>query len=592
MARFLRGVDIAPGVGRGLSILWTSEVVAVPLRLDESAIAHEIERFHEALNETRDGLLDLKKRLQSTWVKSHALLIEAQIQLISDPSLINRITSLIRENKINVEWALELVLRELTQQFAQITDPYLSERIGDVQDVIRRLQTVLAGGGHEFLKEMEGPVILVGQDLAPSQLLEWLNKTRVRGIVLESSSLTSHVAIMARAIGIPTVGGIHDVLETIRSGIEILVDGYEGTVILEPSPLQIREYESKRKYFTEHLQALTQSIKGPATTRDGFRVRLMANLEGIYDADAAVRYRAEGVGLLRSEYIYLRSPGSLPKEEDHYKWYKELTQRFPKKPVTIRLADIGADKIPTVSTYPKVLNPALGLRAIRLSMRKREILDPQIRAILRVASNSHVRLLLPFVSAIEEILEIKEIIQENCDILEKRGDNYRPDVPIGIMVEIPSMAMMIPEIAPLIQFVSLGTNDLIQFTLAVDRGYEYLRYLYKPFNPPVLRLIANCVRQSLEHGISVSVCGEMATDIPSVALLVGMGCPELSMVPQWIPAIHYLISLLDQKEVAALTDEMLSLSSGKEIEERVFEWIQSRYPEGIFHGILPRGRNS
>ena len=586
MARMLRGVDISPGVGRGISILWTPEVVAVPLRLDDRALDTEIRRFHRALEDTRRQLMDLRRDVETTLGASHAFIIETQLHFIDDRMLTERVESIIRDQQTNAEWALELALRELAQRFAEIADPYLRERISDIQDVIRRLQASLAGYRTDFLEELEGPVILVGQDLAPSQLLEWLHHTEVRGIVLESSSSTSHVAIMARALGIPTVGGIHGVLETIRSGLEVLVDGYEGTVILDPTPLQIREFESKKKYFAEHLRALAQASQGPAVTRDGFRVRLHANLEEVHEVEAALRYGAEGIGLFRSEYIYLRMERSLPGEDDHYRWYRELLRRFPDKPVTIRLADIGADKVPLRMEYPKVMNPALGMRALRLGMRRREILDPQIRALLRLGAEYDLRILLPFISAVEEVMEMLEIIDENRRALHREGRPHRADVPVGIMVEIPSIAMMIPEVSPFIDFLSLGTNDLVQFMMAVDRGYEPLRYLYRPFHPPVLRLLAEVIRSGRDRGLDVSVCGEMAADIPSVLLLVGLGCPVLSMVPQWIPAIHYLVTILEQREVAKLARETLSLATGKEVEEMLLEWIQSHYPEGIYHRLL------
>ncbi len=588
MTRLLRGVEIAPGVARGTSVLWTPAVVAIPLPLENQAVAEEIKRLYGGVEETRRQLKTLQERLVATLGESQAYIVEAQLHILDDRRLFDRVERIIREQQTNAEWALEVAFRELARRFEQIEDPYLKERISDIADVIHRVQTILAGREPPSVTHIKGPLILVGHELAPSVLLEWIQRADVRGILLGSASVTSHVAIMARSLGIPAVGGIQAILDIVPSGVELLIDGYDGTVIIEPTPLQVREYESKRKYFVDHLRALATASRGPAETVDGRRIRLLANLEHINEANAAIRYDAEGVGLFRSEYLFLGSEDKFLDEGFHVDRYRELIQRFGNRPVTIRLADLAQDKVPGLDDYQSVPNPALGLRALRLTMRRRELLDPQIRAVLRVAREGNVRLLLPFIAAIEEIVEMLEIIDENRRVLEAEGVAVAERVPIGVMIEVPSMALMIPEVSELVDFISIGTNDLIQFLMAADRGAESLRYLYRPFHPPVLRTLARIIEDALAHDLEVNVCGEMAADIPSVLLLVGLGCPVLSMNPQWLPAIRFLIQTIAYREVRELAQEALTLPMGKAVEETVLEWIQSRFPEGIFHHIIRR----
>lgn len=592
MTRLLRGIDISPGVARGQGVLWTPAVVAISLPLEHQAIEDEIRRLHEGIEETRRQLLELRDRMVQTLGESHAYIVEAQLHILEDRRLLERVEQIIRDQKVNAEWALEQAFRELARRFARIEDEYLKERIADIADVIHRVQTTLAGLEPPSPSQLEGPIILVGRDVAPSVLLEWLHRTDLRGLLLENASQTSHVAIMARSLGIPAVGGIHHILDVIPSGVEILIDGYDGTVILEPTPLQVREYESKRKYFIEHLRELSRASRGPAETVDGYRVVLLANLEHINETESALRYEAEGVGLFRSEYMFTRTDGTLPGEEEHYTIYRELVRKFQNRPVTIRLADLAYDKLPWMEEYPSTNNPAMGLRALRLSLRHRELLDPQVRALLRVAREGQVRILLPFVATVEEIIEIREVIEENKRTLEREGIPYADTVSLGVMVEIPSLAMMIPDLAGLVDFISLGTNDLIQFFMATDRGSENLRYLYRPYHPSVLRLLAKVFQDAREARLEVNVCGEMAADIPSVLLLLGLGCPSLSMNPQWIPAIRFLIQMLNYEDVRELAREAIQLSMGKAVEETVLEWIQSRFPEGIFHRIIRRAHTN
>jgi len=588
MTRILRGVAISPGVGRGKAVLLAAQVVAVPLKLSKEDVQEEIRRFHQALAQSKKQLKEIRDHLARMLGKGHALILDAQLHLLDDPAIVRAVRERIASQHINAEWALELVLRELHQKFQAISDTYLQERWSDVRDVIRRVQSNLMGTRHEPVLEPGEAAVLVTDELAPSDLIELTRQLQVRGIVLTQASPTSHVAILSRSMGIPAVASIDNVLDQVSSGQDVLVDGYDGIVIVAPTPLQIREYEGKRRYFKHHLRLLIEASRGPARTLDGYPVSLMANIEFVEECSRAITYGAEGIGLFRSEYLYLKTPNRLPTEEEHYEVYRRLVELMAPRPVVVRTADLGADKVPSVwrDFHPREPNPALGLRAVRLALKKQEIWEAQLAAMLRAAAHGDLRILVPFVATVEEVLEFLDMLEEVRQRLRRSGATFRPDPPVGIMVEIPSMARLVRHLEGLVQFISIGTNDLIQFMLAVDRDHEGLRYLYKPYNPAFLKTLVEAIEQARAVGLDVTICGEMAWDIPSVPLLVGMGCPTLSMGPQWIPAVRFFIQEIRYADARKLLERALEMRMGMEVEEMLLEWIQRHFPEGIYHPLL------
>ncbi len=584
MPELIKGMNLSPGVGRGYSILWTPTVVAIPLHLEHRAVERELERFERALEQTKEQLKKLRERIADQVGAEHVLLVDVQLHILEDEQFIRDVIEEIKKNKINAEWALEVLGREYLKRFEAIEDEYIRERSADLFDVIHRLQANLTRSSSFQPHDIHGPIVIVSERLAPSHLLEIQSELDVKGLVLGPVSRTAHVAILARALQLPAVGSIQNIYERFQSGKEVLVDGYEGTIVVEPSPLQIREYESKRKYFAYHIRKFPREAI-PVYTQDGFQVQCFANLEFAEEAKRARKLGALGVGLFRSEYLYMQGNG-IPDEETHFQAYRKILSSFPNEPVIIRLADLGFDKFLPGEAPIHERNPALGVRGPRLFLRKRNLLYPQMRALLRLGLEGNIQILIPFVSVIEEIIEILEVIQEVQEDFRRKGIPLLENPKIGVMIEIPSMARMIPQLAEYVDFISIGTNDLIQYFFAVERDHDELRYIYHPYHPAFLKLLTQIVQDAYDAHLELHVCGEIASDPPSVIFLVGMGCNTLSMVPQWIPAIRYFVQTLSREECQEILEQVLELHTGKEVEEHILEWIQEHYPEGIFHHVF------
>ncbi len=588
MTRLVRGTALSPGIGYGRTFYWAAHVVAVPIGVEPDQVQAEIQRFRQAVQQAKRELKEMREKVARILGVYKAHILDAQIHMLRDRAILEGVETRIRDQRVNAEWALELVIRDYYHRFQAIEDAYLRERWQDVQDALRRVQRALMGTRPPLTLPETESLVLVAEELTPSDFVELVGAIRVRGLVLEQASAASHVAILARSLRIPAVSGIQRVFETVPSGHKVLIDGYEGNVIVDPTPLQVQEYRSKRKYFIEHIRLLQQEATEVAQTPDGFRVHLLANIEFADEWEQAIEYGAEGIGLFRSEYLYFMYPDRLPSEEEHYRVYRDLVTHLHPRPVVIRTADLGAEKLPQwmQERLPRDSNPLIGLRAIRLGLKRREIWEPQIAAMLRAAVHGDLRILVPFVSTIEEVLEFLDMVEDVRHRLRKSGVEFEANPPIGVMIEIPAMAYMVRHLHEFVQFVSIGTNDLIQFMLAVARDHEGLRYLYKPYHPAVLRLIYTVVQDAQDVGLEVNICGEMASDILSIPLLVGMGCPQLSMTPQWIPAIRFFIQEVHRADGEQLLEQALQMRMGTEVEEMLLEWIQSRFPEGIYHPLI------
>jgi phosphotransferase system enzyme I (PtsI) len=563
----LVGTGVSAGVAVGPALVVEREAVSVfrvPVAAGEEE--KEVQRLLRATEAARGQLLAIKERLSREVGVPHAYIFDAQLLMLEDPLLIDRAAEAVRQERVNAEWALRTVAEQLHALFDEFTDAYLKERSTDLDDVLGRVQLNLAGGGDApSLSRLPSAFVVVAVDLSPSEAAE-LDWHRVLAVATDAGSATYHTAILARSLGIPAVVGLSDATHVVPAGALVLVDGTRGELLVEPSAptlASVRVLQERDRIEDERLQA-TRTL--PALTRDRVSVRLQANVEFPEEAGAAVRYGAEGIGLFRSEYLLGRA-GTWPSEDKQVEVYRLLLEQVRPHPVTIRAWDVGVEDI--APGGPSSSNPALGERALRLVRRSPEPFRIQLRALLRAAAHGPVRILLPFVSGVEDLRTALDLLAEAREGLRAEGATLREDVAIGINLEVPSAAVTVDLLAPHVDFFGIGTNDLIQYLLAVDRADPRVSSLYRPLHPAVLRTIDGIVKAAGTHGVPVSLCGEMAADPLQCLALLGLGVRELSMAPAAIPRVKAALREVTAAEARAVAVACLSLPTADEIEARL-----------------------
>lgn len=570
--RILRGIGAAPGVAIGRALVLdrgSTQVFRAQVLPDE--VEAEAARLEAAMEQAREQLEGVRDSLAERSGDEYGFIFDAHRMMLQDRKLVGDALSRIRAQRINAEWAWHEACRKVEKVLSELPDPYLRERAHDVQDVHDRVQRLLTGSlEHHDLSDLTEDVIIVAHSLPPSEAAN-LSQEHVAGFVTEVGGPTSHTAIVAKSLGIPAIVGVKDALTSIPQGALIAIEGRRGSVLVSPNEEALRRYVRRGKAYEQREERLILNRHLPAVTLDGQNIALRANIELVEEIETALAHGAEGVGLYRSEFLFLKTPDRLPSEEEHYETYRSLVQRMAPEPVTIRTIDLGGEKYHDKMVGPGEANPVLGLRAIRLAKARPDVIEPQLRAIFRAAVHGPVRIMFPLVSAAEEVATIRGMIERAKSQLRERGDEYRADIPVGIMVEVPSAAVMADRLARHVDFFAIGTNDLIQYTLAVDRGNEHVSYLYQPLHPGVLRLVRNAATAAIEAGISVSVCGEMAANPLHAMLLVGMGIEDLSMDPVSIPAIKEAIRCVTIAGLKRLVADALELDSAAEIQELVDE---------------------
>jgi phosphotransferase system enzyme I (PtsI) len=536
----LIGMPASPGIVIGPVHLLLWEVPEVPHRIiPDEAIPREIERLHAALDEARERLHRVKERAERHAGEEEAAIFEVQITILSDHELIESVEALVRQN-IGAEKAFDLILIEWRQNFARHAQPMIRERVGDLTDVHIRVLTVLLGlPDHDPVDVTKGSnAILVTHDLTPSLTVQ-LDREAIAGIATDAGTRTSHVAILARSLGLPAVVGLRDATHRLKSGSEIILDGSSGVVIVDPTQAQIAAYAARaarEAADTAELEGLSQA---EPVTLDGVRVTLRANVDLPEEAEAASHSGAEGVGLMRTEFLVV-GRASMPDEEEQYKAYKKVVQAFGDKPVVIRTFDVGGDKLP-VGGYPTEANPFLGWRAIRMCLDEPELFKTQLRALLRAAKHGDVRIMLPLIVSLEEVWQARKLLDEAAAELDARGVDYRHDLPLGVMIETPAAVIAADTLVDDVAFFSIGTNDLVQYTLAVDRGNANLAERFTPLHPAVLRLIQRTVEVGKSNGLEVSVCGEMASQPVMAFALIGLGVRQLSVAARSVPLVKRIV---------------------------------------------------
>lgn len=582
----LRGTGVSPGIAMGevllpRRVIFTSRKEAI----SDAQVEDELKRLRRAIDRTRADLVRIKENIQEKTGRENAFIFDAHLLILEDPALVSGIESTIREERARSEWALSKTNARYEQLFESLSDDYFRQRKSDVSDVLTRVYKNLeAGRGWE-----ESPArqhVLVAHELLPSEAALRLSKKLSLGIALEMGGQTSHTAILARSLNIPAVFGLRGVTSSVREGDFVIVDGSDGEIIINPPPAVRREYQAKREKYETYGRELKKTARLESVTLDGVRFTPMANIELPEEVPMAVSMGAEGIGLFRSEFIYLQRE-TLPSEDDHFEIYSRIARGAYPHPVTIRTLDIGGEKSLPRLNIEKEPNPALGLRGVRFSLRNKALFRIQLRAILRASERKNVRVLVPMVTEVEEMAEFKDLFEDVKAEMRRGGQAFDEDIPVGVMIEVPAAAALADLFLKEVDFISIGTNDLIQYFLAVDRSNEPVSYLYKPLHPAVLRLVRSVLAAARKAGKDVAVCGEMAADALSAVVLLGFGLRTFSMNPIFIPRVKKALRSIESKTAEKIVEETLKLRNAREIEEYVIEEILVKHPEVFLTGQIP-----
>ncbi len=570
----LAGLGVSPGIAVGEPVVQEIRpIVVLRIPLPVAKVEDEVKRFHLAVEATIARIIENRDHAARQMGEEYATIFEAHHLIAADSSLLDPVCDMIRTERVNAEWAVDQVVARLVKKFEALPDQYLAERKLDVLDVSSQILGTLHGQDPSKLENLDGPVILVADDLLPSTAVK-LPLDKVLAFVLEMGGPTSHTTIIARSLGIPVIVGAHGACEAGHHSRRMIVDAFEGKIIFDPDPAEEAEYISR---LNEHLeqQAQLQEVRTlPTITRDGREVSLLANIDLLTEVDEAVHWNVAGVGLYRSEFLYMQRSPALPDEDDHAEVYRNLVSSMGGRPVTIRTFDLGGKKLAREVTGSDEANPVLGLRGIRLCFSKPDFFATQLRGLLRAAGEfppGRIRIMFPLISCIEEFKLAKLLVRRLTDDLRNEGYKVQEHIPLGAMVEVPAAAVMAEEMACEADFLSIGTNDLIQYSLAVDRANELVADLYRPTSPAVLRLIAKVIKAGADRGIDVAMCGEMASDPLMVPLLLGLGLKRFSMNPLAVPKIRSLIRQLSAKETSSMAKKALKLTTAREVEEFLLE---------------------
>ncbi len=578
----LFGIGASPGiVVARILVLKKHTHRTVWKRVEADLVDQEIHRFLTAAGQAESELRELRKTFAGDLADALSI-IDSHILILKDRMILERTAHIILEKQINVEWALDQALGEIKKKFDVIADPYIRQRYVDVKNVVDRVFGLLSGQKDDGLTNINEKVIVVGHDFSPEDTLR-MHTENVLGFITEEGGMTSHTAIVARSLNIPAVVGLGDVTRDCVSGDTIILDGFFGRVYLNPTPDQLcqyREYDRQHRNFSDELALY---IHLASETLDGHRVRLAGNIEMKDEVQSVLRYGAEGIGLFRSEFDYFNCE-QIPDEDMLTETYGALLSTLAPMPVTIRTLDVGGDKfsrhLPDSGIRPGVeRNPALGLRSIRYSLREPALFRTQLRALLRASVRGRLRILLPMISSLSELQHVKGILLQVKAELTRKQIPFDPDVELGIMIEVPSAVIMADSLAEAVDFFSIGTNDLIQYSLAIDRGNQYVAHMYEPFHPAVLRMIKQTVDAGHGRGIEVSLCGEMAGEVVSAAVLFGLGLDELSMRPSAIPHVRRILRRSGYRQLVELSHAVLSCNDGGEVRNFLTRYLPSTYPE-------------
>jgi phosphoenolpyruvate-protein phosphotransferase (PTS system enzyme I) len=574
----MKGIAVSKGVAVGKAFLLNrSKFCIIKQNLKNNEVEKEIERFREAIKKTKFQISDIKKRSEKIADK-YAVILDTYILLLDDDILVNETIENIRTHRTNAEWTLNQTLQNFLNLFDNINDDYLKGKKDDLDLLVQAILRNLIGHSQEAISDIQEPVIIVTHSLSPSDTLS-MPRNFIKGLATETGGKTSHVGIFAAALGIPAVTGIKNLTSHINSGNNIVVDGIDGEVITHLDEENTEYYLKKQENYRRYEERLLTNIHQRAETLDGQHIHLLANIESSKEVKTLRNFGSEGVGLYRTEFLYM-SASNLPGEKELYENFKMVAQVMEEKPVVIRTLDIGMDKqLAGIRTNDEE-NPALGLRGIRLSLANPELFSSQLKAILRASFYGNIKILYPMVSSVTEIIQANNLLQEAKTTLKKDQIPFDDNIEISAMIETPAATLCIDHILEHVDFVSIGTNDLVQYTLAVDRINENVAHLYQPFHPSVIRSLKQIFVAAKKAGKKVSICGELGGDPMATMLLLGLGkLEDLSMEPHSIPKVKKIIRLIRLDEARQMADHVLNLDSVEEISRFIAEEMRTRFPD-------------
>ena len=574
--QFIKGIGVIPGIVIGKAYLVERGKIEAPAKvIPEFRVPQEVARFLDAVEESKKQLRLAKEKLFREDAAGLSYILDTHLLLLEDKNLIENTVETIKQSWINSEWALKINLDRVRKVFNSIDDEYLKSRKTDVDYIGERILRNLMGQDTETISQIKEEVIVVAHDLSPADTAQ-MAKDKITAFVTDMGGKTSHTAIMARSLEIPAVVGSEVATHSINTGDTLIVDGMTGVVVVNPSPEIMQEYQDRQWAFQTMERELFQYRDLPAETLDGYRVKVLANIELVEEIPSVLQHGAEGIGLYRTEYLYLNRK-DLPSEEEHFQAYKKVAEGIYPHPAIIRTLDIGGDKFMSQMDLAEEMNPAMGLRAIRFCLKEVDIFKVQLRAMLRAAAYGKVKILLPMISGVTEIREVKRILGEVRGSLSAEGFPFDPKMEIGIMIEVPSAVTIADILAKEVDFFSIGTNDLIQYSLAIDRVNESVTHLYEPLHPAILRLIKEVVQAAHEAGIRVNMCGEMAGEPLYVPILLGLGLDELSMNVLSLFRVKKILRAFTLRECKDLVAAVLHLSTSAEIEELVRASLRKKF---------------
>jgi phosphotransferase system enzyme I (PtsI) len=572
MVKRLSGIAASPGIAIGKAFRLNNAYYE-PAR-DKVADVHiEAARFRQAVEEAKQELEQIRAMTEKRMGAAKAEIFEAHLLLLEDPDLIDAIVESIENEGVNAQYALHEVANSFIEVLSSMDNELLRERAADVRDVSGRIMSRLRGVSYAAVSAINEPCVLIAEDLTPSDTAQ-LNLDYVLGFVCEKGSRTSHSAIMARSLEVPAIVGAGAAAADIETGSMIVMDAVEGSVIIDPTDAELEAFQARKAAYDQRRIELRKLLDQPTLSQDGHRVELAANIGSLEDLQKVLANGAEGIGLFRTEFVYM-GRNTLPTEEEQFQVYKHVLERMNNKPVVIRTLDIGGDKELPYMKLPVESNPFLGLRAVRLCLSQQDLFRTQLRALLRASSYGQLKIMFPMIAVTEELREAKRLLQEEKEKLAQEGISVSASIEVGIMIEIPAAALAADFLAQEVDFFSIGTNDLIQYTMAADRMNENVSYLYQPCHPSILRLIRMVIQAAEREGKWVGMCGEMAGDETAIPILLGMGLHEFSMSASSILPTRALIKQTSRREWAGYTEQVLSMSSQESIQQFVKQKTRS-----------------
>ena len=573
-----QGIGVSAGIIIGKAFRLEKESYDIkPTWIGDHEVEQEVERFLAAISASKDQLLMIRKRVESLADNEHLHIIDAHLMILEDQMLVNETVEYIRRHRLSAEWSLKRVLDKLKEQFERLEDPYFKERKDDLTHIGNRVFNNLLGFSHNNLAELREDVIVVAHDLSPADTAN-MRKERVIAFVTEVGSKTSHTAIMAHSLEIPAVVGVTGIYDAVKTGESLIVDGITGLVHVSPPQETFITYLDRQRQFKYYERELQKIKDLPAVTTDNKKVTLMANIEFINEVKVVLERGGEGIGLYRTEFLYMNRY-YLPSEAEHFRAYKMLVEQIAPYPAVIRTLDIGGDKFISQLDIYDELNPVLGLRAIRLCLEHVDLFKTQLRAILKASHYGKIKIMYPMISGLDELRSANAVLEEVKAELRQEGTPFDENIPVGIMIEIPSAAITSDILAEEAAFFSIGTNDLIQYSIAIDRVNKNVAYLYEPLHPAILRLISMVINAAHAKGISAGMCGEMASDPKYTLLLLGLGLDQYSTNADALLKIKKIIRSVSFAEAQEIAQQALSYSSAAETEKFIATLMESRFPD-------------